>query len=229
MAPPEAPRRLLSVVIPTLDSADSLAPTMGSIEPARGEVIVVDGGSRDGTMALAETLGARVMTATAGRGAQLAAGAHAARGDWLLFLHGDTRLSEGWWEAAEGFMDGSESARAAYFRYSLDDATPAARRLEAVVDWRCRLFGLPYGDQGLLISRAHYNSLGGFRPLPLMEDVEFVRRVGAKHLTMLDARAITSPARYRRAGYLRRSLRNVLCLLLYFLGLPPRSLVRLYG
>ncbi len=229
MAPPEAPRRLLSVVIPTLESADCLARTMASIEPAGGEVIVVDGGSRDGTAALADSLGAKVMTATTGRGAQLAAGAEAARGDWLLFLHGDTRLSDGWWEAAEGFMDGSETGGAAYFRYALDDASPAARRLEAVVDWRCRLLGLPYGDQGLLISRAFYHALGGFRPLPLMEDVEFVRRVGAKHLTLLDAHAITSAARYRRDGYLRRSLRTVVCLMLYFLGLPPRSLVRLYG
>ena len=221
MAPPEAPRRLLSVVIPTLDSADCLARTMASIEPAGGEVIVVDGGSRDGTAALADSLGAKVMTVTTGRGAQLAAGAEAARGDWLLFLHGDTRLSDGWWQAAKGFMDGSESGE--------DDASPAARRLEAVVDWRCRLLGLPYGDQGLLISRASYNDLGGFRPLPLMEDVEFVRRMGGKHLTKLDAHAITSAARYRRDGYLRRSLRNVTCLMLYFLGLPPRSLVRLYG
>ncbi len=219
---------MLSVVIPTLDSAECLAQTMASLEPAGGEVIVVDGGSRDRTTTLADSLGARVMTTATGRGAQLAAGADAARGDWLLFLHGDTRLSDGWWEAAKVFMDGSESSRAAYFHYVLDDATPAARRLEALVDWRCRLLGLPYGDQGLLISRAFYNALGGFRPLPLMEDVEFVRRMGAKHLTMLDAHAITSAARYRRDGYLWRPLLNVICLMLYFLGLSPRNLVRLY-
>ena len=229
MAQPEAPRLELSIVIPTLDSADCLARTMASIEPAHGEVIVVDGGSRDETAALAGSLGAQVMTATAGRGAQLAAGAEAARGSWLLFLHGDTRLSQGWWDAATGFMAAADEDRAAYFRYRLDDQSAAARRLEVVVAWRCRLLGLPYGDQGLLISRAFYNALGGFRPLPLMEDVEFVRRMGGKHLTKLDAHAITSAARYRRDGYLRRSLRNVVCLMLYFLGLPPRSLVRLYG
>ena len=229
MAQPEAPRRLLSVVIPTLDSADCLARTVASLEPAHGEVIVVDGGSRDGTAALAATLGARVMTSATGRGAQLAAGADAAKGNWLLFLHGDTRLAHGWWDAARGFMDAAGEDRAAFFRYALDDAAPAARRLEAVVDWRCRLFGLPYGDQGLLISRAYYNALGGFKPLPLMEDVEFVRRMGPAHLTMLDAHAITSAARYRRDGYVRRPLRNALCLILFFLGLSPRSLVRLYG
>ncbi|MEE8246899.1 MAG: glycosyl transferase family 2, partial [Alphaproteobacteria bacterium] len=89
--------------------------------------------------------------------------------------------------------------------------------------------GLPYGDQGLLIHRDLYSRVGGFRPLPLMEDVDIVRRIGARRLVVLEAAALTSAARYRRAGYLRRSLRNLACLGLYFLGVPPRLLVRLYG
>ena len=231
MVPPEAPRPALSVIIPALDSADSLARCLESVAPAGGEAIVVDGGSRDGTRSLACSGGARVVASEAGRGAQLMAGAAAARGDWLLFLHADTTLSEGWWDAARGFMDGQAAGepRAAYFRYALDDDGPAARRLEALVAWRCRLLGLPYGDQGLLIAREFYHALGGYRPLPLMEDVAFIRRIGRRRLTRLDADAVTSAARYRREGYLRRPLRNILCLALYFLGLPPRILVRLYG
>ena len=227
MAPPEA----LSIVIPTLDTADCLAQTLESLAPAGAEVIVVDGGSRDGTPILAESRGARVVASPPGRGAQLAAGAAVARGRWLLFLHGDTRLREGWWDAARNFMEAPAATedRVAVFRYTLDDESVAARRLEALVDWRCRLLGLPYGDQGLLISRAFYDALGGFRPLPLMEDVELIRRIGRRRLTMLDADAITSAARYRRDGYLRRPARNIICLGLYLLGLSPQSLVRLYG
>ena len=224
---------MLSMVIPTLDSADCLARCLAPLDAATDiEVIVVDGGSRDGTPGLAESHGARVVTSAAGRGTQLIAGAAAARGRWLLFLHADTRLAEGWWDAAEGFMDEASAPlddRAAVFRYTLDDDSPAARRLETLVDWRCRLLGLPYGDQGLLISRGFYDELGGFRPLPLMEDVEIIRRIGRRRLVMLDAAALTSAARYRRDGYLRRTARNFICLTLYFLGLSPNSLVRLYG
>ena len=119
--------------------------------------------------------------------------------------------------------------RAAVFRFVVDDEDVAARRLEALVAWRCRALGLPYGDQGLLIHRDLYRRVGGFRPLPLMEDVDIVRRIGARRLVVLEAAALTSAARYRRAGYLRRSLRNLACLGLYFLGVPPRLLVRLYG
>jgi hypothetical protein len=120
-------------------------------------------------------------------------------------------------------------ARAAYLRFRLDDRSPAARRIEAIVDWRCRLLALPYGDQGLLIAAAFYRALGGFRPLPLMEDVDLVRRIGRRRLVPLAADAVTSAARYRREGYLSRPLRNLGCLALYFLGLPPRVILRLYG
>ena len=229
MAPPEASLPTLSLIIPTLDSVDCLAPCLRSFPADDIEVIIVDGGSRDGTQAHADSLGARVLMSAPGRGAQLMAGAAAARGRWLLFLHADTRLSKGWWETAKDFMAAAGENRAGYFHYALDDDAPAARRLEALVDWRCRFLGLPYGDQGLLIAREFYQQLGGFRSMPLMEDVEFIRRIGKHRLVMLDAEAMTSAARYRRDGYLRRSGRNLTCLALYHLGLPARSLVRLYG
>ncbi len=224
---------MLSVVIPTLDSFVSLGRTLDALAEDAGlarDIIVADGGSRDGTVALAARRGARVVAAAGGRGAQLAAGAAAAAQPWLLFLHADTRLAPGWTRAVKRFAANPENAaRAAVFRFALDDEAPAARRLEAVVAWRCRALGLPYGDQGLLIARPFYEALGGYRPLPLMEDVDFVRRFGCRRIVILDAEAVTSAARYRTDGWWLRPLRNLILHGLYFLGVPTRVLHRLYG
>ena len=225
----------LSIIIPTLDAAAPLPATLAALAEgqARGlirEILVADGGSRDATAALAQERGARVVAAPRGRGAQLAAGGAAAAGAWLLFLHADTRLGPGWAASVAGFIgDPGNAGRAGYLRFRLDDAGAAARRVEAAVAWRCRRLALPYGDQGLLIAAPLYRAVGGFRPLPLMEDVDLARRLGRRRLAPLAADALTSAARYRRDGYVVRPLRNLGCLALYFLGLPPRLILRLYG
>ena len=224
---------MISVVIPTLDAADTLPGCLTSLAAARAlglvsEVIVADGGSADATLGLAESLGARIVRAERGRGAQLAAGADAARGDWLLFLHADTVLESGWESEAADFIGQPDADRAGYFRFALDDASPSARRLEGLVALRCRLFALPYGDQGLLISRRLYQMIGGFRPLALMEDVDLVRRLGRKRLAMFGARAVTSAERFRRHGYWLRSARNLTILALYTCRVPVRVLAALY-
>lgn len=223
---------MFTIIIPTYNAAAVLEGTLASIistSPVR-DLIVVDGGSTDETCRIASAAGANVVAAPKGRGQQLAAGAMAARGGWLLFLHADTRLADTWFAAATEFIAAPSNARrAGYFRFALDDETPAARRLEVAVFWRNRLLGLPYGDQGLLISREFYRVLGGYRPIPLMEDVDLARRIGRHRLVMLAPAAQTSAERYRRDGYLRRSLRNALCLSLYTLGIPPRVIARLYG
>jgi rSAM/selenodomain-associated transferase 2 len=221
----------LSIVIPALNAAASLPVALvaaGAVEP--GEIIVADGGSADDTSAFAALSGAKVVYSARGRGYQLAAGAMAASGEWLLFLHADCILEPGWGEAAGRFIaaDGAEG-RAGYFDLVFDDANPAARRLERIVGWRSRALGLPYGDQGLLINRALYDAVGGFAPLPLMEDVDLVRRLGRARLAPIGARCLTSAARYRREGYWRRPARNLLCLSLYFAGVAPERIVRLYG
>ena len=227
---------VLSIIIPTLNAERTLPRTLAAlVEPAvRGlvrEVILADGGSTDMTPPIAETTGAHFLRAERGRGAQLRAGAAAARSPWLLFLHADTVLAAGWADEAESFMTrhGDMAERAAAFRFALDDDAPAARRLEHLVALRCALFRLPYGDQGLLISRRFYDRLGGYSPMPLMEDVDMVRRIGRKRLVMLRTFAVTDAGRYAAEGYVMRPLRNLSLLTLYFLGVSPRLLARLYG
>lgn len=220
------------MVIPTLDAAVELPATLAALaNPAVvREIVVADGGSRDATVRIARGAGAHVIAAPRGRGPQLAAGAAAAGGAWLLFLHADCRLAPGWEEAVAAHLAAPDAAsRAGYFALALDDDSAAARRLERLVSWRCRALSLPYGDQGLLIARALYERVGGFADIPLMEDVDLVRRLGRGRLAALPAIARVSARRYRQDGYVRRPLRNLACLSLYFAGVPPRHIARLYG
>jgi rSAM/selenodomain-associated transferase 2 len=215
-----------------LNAAEALPALLRALQTAKTvrETIVADGGSKDGTRVIAAAAGATVVRAPRSRGTQLAYGAAAAAGEWLLFLHADCLLEAGWEKAACAFITGPGAAgRAGYFDLALDDPRPAARRLERIVEWRCRALALPYGDQGLLIGRALYDAVGGFAPLPLMEDVDLVRRLGRTRLARIGVRCVASAARYRRDGYFWRPLRNLICLSLYFAGVPSERIARLYG
>ena len=222
----------ISVIIPALNAAETLPQLFAVLRAAAvvREVIVVNGGSLDETASLARAAGALVIDAARGRGIQLATGGAAASGDWLLFLHADCRLEASWEGAVRAFLTAPKAGgRAGYFDFALDDTAPAARRLERIVAWRCRVLGLPYGDQGLLIARSLYDTVGGFAPLALMEDVDLVRRLGRRRLAPIGARCVASARRYRHDGYWRRPLRNLFCLSLYFAGVPPDRIARLYG
>ncbi len=226
---------LLSIVILARNAAGTLPAVLTALDEGRRtglvrEILLADGGSTDFTVRRAEAAGAEVLVGPAGRGAQLVAGAARAVGPWLLFLHADTVLAPGWAEAATAFIaDPANKTQAAVFRLELDDAYPRARRIERLARWRGRTLGLPYGDQGLLIGADFYRDVGGYRPLPLMEDVDFVRRIGRDRLVHLEVAAKTSAERYRAGGWWLRPLRNLSILALYFAGVPPRILRRLYG
>jgi rSAM/selenodomain-associated transferase 2 len=233
-------RAMLSVIIPTLNAEETLPRALATLVPAvvHGvvrEVIIADGGSTDGTAEIAEASGAKLIRAPRGRGSQLAAGASAAKGNWLLFLHADTELEQGWDVEVDKLFERVASGRtrspeiAAAFRFTLDDFSGAARFLERLVALRCFLLRLPYGDQGLIVNRRLYDRIGGFQALPLMEDVDLVRRIGRRRLVMLRARAVTSPARYLDDGFLARIARNALCITLYYLRVPPSVIARIYS
>jgi len=228
---------MISVVIPTLNAEAGLTSTLSALVPATvqgliREVIIVDGGSSDATSDIADVAGAKFIRSEKGRGVQLAAGADEARFDWLLFLHGDTVLQPGWESEAAAFIDrvnsGARPLSAAAFSFALDDLGAKPRMLEAMVALRCALFRFPYGDQGLLLPKKLYDSVGGYHPLPLMEDIDLVRRLGRKRLVMMRSRAVTSAVRYKRDGYIARVARNAACLSLYYMRVSPAKIVRLY-
>lgn len=223
---------MLSIIIPTLNAARhlprSLPPLVEGVWAGLvKEVIVSDGGSRDETLAMAEAAGCEIVAGPAGRGVQLRAGANIARGDWFLFLHADTALEEGWSSEAQAFMV-RRTNEAAAFAFSFDDDSAEAKRIAAWVRLRCAALKLPYGDQGLLISRSLYESLGGFNPFPLMEDVDLVRRIGGARLRMLKSRAFTSAEKYRQGGYSKRAWRNLSLLVRFYLGADPEDLAKSY-
>lgn len=223
---------MISVVIPVLNAAGTLGPTLAALMPGVvagmiREVILADGGSDDSVAEIADAVGARLIVAQRGRGTQLAAGAAAARGEWLLFLHADTTLSVEWVAAARAHIERHPDG-AGWFRLRFNASGPAPWLVAGWANLRARAFGLPYGDQGLLISRAAYAAIGGYRPIPLMEDVALARSLGRRRLHALDAIATTSAARYRAEGWIHRGIRNLGCLALFFAGVAPERIARLY-
>lgn len=209
----------LSVVIAVRNEAARLPLLLADLAteaPMLREVLVVDGGSSDGSAALARLSGARVLVADPCRGGQLAAGVAASEAPWLLLLHGDVRLPQGWGALLRGAMAGATRRRggraaegAWAFRLAIEGSGAGLRLVEAAVTLRCLLRQLPYGDQGLLLPRTLYVSAGGMRPLPLMEDLDLVLRLRRQaRIGLLAAALQVDGRRWHRLGVWRTGWRN---------------------
>ncbi len=222
----------LAVVIPTLNEVQSLPLLLTDLDALAGvgslDIIVSDGGSTDGTIGFAASVGAQLVRAPRGRALQLNAGARAARRDWLLFLHADCRLDAEARRALRAALEPSAGVQAAVFRFAIDLPTFWRRVIEAGQGIREGLSGLAYGDQGLLVRRELFESIGGYPDLPLMEDVAMIRRLrGETAVRRLPAKLLTSGRRYVRDGVARTWLKHMALITLYSAGVSPHRLARL--
>ena len=220
----------ISVIIPTLNASQTLPRCLGALgeaisEALLAEVIFADGGSSDATEQIAEEVGATFLPCTKGRGNQMAEAAKHARGDWLLFLHSDSVLDDGWPRAVIKTLSDKDTAR--YFKLRFDEDTLPAKTVAGWANFRARWFGLPYGDQGLLISRRLYDHVGGHPEIPLMEDVAIAKKLRGR-LTALPVYIETSATKYQKHGWVKRSLMNFITLLRYLAGADPKDLAARY-
>ncbi len=220
----------ISVIIPTLNSAPQLQRCLGALgegimDGLLAEVIFADGGSTDDTARIAEDVGATLLSTAKGRGNQMAAAAQIARGEWLLFLHSDSVLGRDWQDAVMRHLKNPKQA--AYFKLRFDETTFPARTVASWANFRARWFDLPYGDQGLLISRHLYKRIGGFPEIPLMEDVAVATKLRG-NLTALPAFIETSAEKYRKDGWMKRSFLNFSVLSRYLTGTDPSKLAARY-
>lgn len=223
-------RAPISIIIPTLNAASSLPDTLVRVMEGLNaglvrELVISDGGSTDNIEALAAEVGAHFVTGSAGRGGQLARGAGAAQGDWLLFLHADTWLPESWSEAALQHIQADQGALV--FSMSFRSTGFMPKLTSAWANLRSRVFGLPYGDQALLISRTLYDSIGGYPDHPLMEDVAIALALKGQ-ITLSPLCVQTDATRYLTNGWLTQGAQNLWRLLRYLLGARPERLHRGY-
>ncbi len=220
----------LSIVIPTLNAAEALPATMNALlegvwEGVVRQVIVSDGGSEDETFRLCEAAGAEWIEGAPGRGGQIARGVSGVQTPWVLILHADTVLEEGWTEAVKAALAHPDKVH--HFQLAFDARGIMPRVVAGWANWRARRFGLPYGDQGMLIHSDLLDAVGGVPALPLMEDVALARALKGRH-RQLEVRAVTSAAKFQREGWVRRGARNLTLLARYFAGADPARLAAAY-
>ncbi|MGB3311217.1 MAG: TIGR04283 family arsenosugar biosynthesis glycosyltransferase [Nodosilinea sp.] len=219
----------ISIVIPALNEATNLPSVLNAIYAAASvEVVVVDGGSSDGTAQVARAMGARVVESAPGRSHQMNQGARAAKGPLLIFLHADTRLPKGFDQAIRQTL-AQPGVVAGAFTLAIDSPRRGLRWVEWGVNLRSRYLHMPYGDQAIFLKAEVFHQLGGFPDLPMMEDFELVRRLRKLgKVAIAPAAVVTSDRRWRSLGVLRTTLANQVMVISYLLGVDPHRLARWY-
>ena len=201
----------ISIIIPTINEASNLPLLLSDLSSIQkeGEIIIVDSGSVDKTIDIANIYGAKVcISKEKNRGLQLDLGAKNSKGDWLIFLHADTRLTHDWFRKTNSFLKGNKNS-IYYFKFKINHKKIIYRVLEILVNCRSQYFKQPYGDQGLIIHRTTYFKNNGFRKIPLMEDVDFLRRFNnKKNLKQLNLPIFISSRKWERTNIFLQALKN---------------------
>ena len=201
----------ISVIIPTINEANNLPLLLSdlSIIQKEGEILIVDCGSEDKTVDVANIYGAKVYKSKErNRGLQLDIGAKNSKGDWLIFLHADTRLTHDWFTKIKSIFKRDKNY-IYFFKFKINDKKIIYRFLEIMVNFRSQYFKQPYGDQGLIIHRSAYFKNKGFRKIPLMEDIDFFRRLkNKKYLNQLNLPIFTSSRKWERSNIFLQALKN---------------------
>jgi len=219
----------ISVIIPVLNDANALDLALSSTQDCTGvERIVVDGGSSDESAEVAQSRGVKVLHSPTGRARQMNRGAEVAEGTFLVFLHADTRLPEGFDHHVRRILTESGVAAGA-FQLQIDAPSVRLRLIERAANWRSRYLQMPYGDQAIFLRADLFREIGGFSDLPIMEDFQLIRRLkGRGRIVIAPAAVVTSARRWKKQGALRTTLINQLMILGFYLGFEPSRLARWY-
>ena len=201
----------ISIIIPTINEANNLPLLLSDLSSIQkeGEIIIVDCGSQDKTVDIANIYGAKVYKSEErNRGLQLNIGAKNSKGDWLIFLHADTRLTNDWFKKINSYLKGNKNS-IYYFEFKINHKKIIYRVLEILVNFRSKFFKQPYGDQGLIIHKTNYFKNNGFRKIPLMEDVDFLRKLkNKKDLKQLNLPIFISSRKWEKTNIFLQALKN---------------------
>ena len=221
---------MIDIIIPVLNEAAIIKPTLEKLRDSRGEIeiIVVDGGSKDNTVTIAKEVDVKVITASGGRSAQMNAGANAARGDILLFLHADTQLPSNFVDLITQTLN-QPGVIAGAFELAIEGNGRSLRAVEKLVKVRSHWFSLPYGDQAIFMTEQIFTEVGGFPNIPIMEDFELIQRLKRRgKIAIAPAAVVTSGRRWQKLGVWQTTIINQLIIAGYYLGISPTKLSKFY-
>lgn len=216
----------ISIIIPVLNEVRNIKQALASTQPSTNvEVIVVDGGSNDGTAEIAELLGVKLISAPRGRAAQMNAGTLAATGDILLFLHADTRLPAGFDIMVRTVLQ-QRGVMAGAFALRIDAPLWSLRLVEWGVNWRSHLLQMPYGDQAIFVTKEIFHEIGKFPEFPIMEDFELMRQLRRTgRITIIPVPILTSARRWLKNGVFKTTLTNQIIIVAYLVGVSPKRII----